>query len=630
MHYFEIIDVLQDVLCYFVSIFASKYDEIMKIRIYVFLIAALAFLCQCKENKTAVEGGSDYPSGKTFVSIDSCMSYMMSDPAKAHRMLDSLRDARLMTKERCDYYHAMVIYSGEKNLDSALVICDRLLDNGKFGDDDYLEEEICVLASGITYECARHIETLRYAKRGIAICHGNENMRGDEATLMGRMGTAEQIMGREKEARETYEKAYELLKENNSFADFVALISLKKKQASLCQDAKDYESVIKISNEILGEVEHFDKDPSFIKQRPESMAEHGDATHDFADFYQCQMYERIARAYYSRIMDGASADRQADTDSVKMYMERWSKTKASQSPTSVAAVIRILLFVGRRAEFDRAKEAIDDLYRNDSISEEYMDYLTVMAEDAASGNNLKSSNAYLRRVLALGDSLRKQDMTRKLSEQMSINMVQEYQLESQDAENSLALHKIINILLSIILLIVVASGIAIALFYRRNKRNEQIIEMAQQDLNVKNEEIQELVQQLDETKAERVAHNNKVLYESIEKVMSKESLYLNSELDIKMLAEAVNSSRSQVSACINSIAGKPFRQWIADYRLSLFVKMLKENPDISIDVLMMRCGYKEQSTFRRQFKAAYGMTAGEYRSTLRAEEKNNSTFASST
>lgn len=572
--------------------------------------------CQCKDNKAPEEGGSDYPSRETFASIDSCMGYMMSDPAKAHKMLDSLKDKSLMTKERCDYYHAMVIYSGENSVDSALMICNHLLDDNNFGDDAYLEEEICVLASNITTECGRYLETLRYTKRGIAICHDNENMRGDEATLLGRMGTAEQSMGRIKEAREIYEKAYELLKENKSFADFVALLSLKKKQVSLCFDTKDYDNGIEICHEILGEVGHFDRDPSFIRQRPESMTKSGSATHDFADFYQCQMYDRIAKAYHMKIKEGISTNRRSDTDSVKAYTDRWSKTKASLSPTSIASMFHILHFVGKEAEFDRAKGIIKDLYSKDSLQSEYVDYLTVMADDAASGNDLKTSNSFLRRAIIVSDSIRQHETLRKLSEQMSLNMVQKYQLERQDAETQLAYQKKINILLSIILVIIVTAGASITLLYRRNKHNEQIIEIAQQDLNEQKEELKELAQQLDEAKAERAVNNNKILYERIEQVVDEERLYLNPDLDIKMLAQAVNSSRSQVSACINSITGKPFRQWISEYRLSLFVKMLKENPDTSIDILMMRCGYKEQSTFRRQFKAAYGMTAGEFRKQL--------------
>ncbi len=146
--------------------------------------------------------------------------------------------------------------------------------------------------------------------------------------------------------------------------------------------------------------------------------------------------------------------------------------------------------------------------------------------------------------------------------------------------------------------------------------------MTQHDLSESKEEIQELVQQLEDTKSERAANNMKALYERIEKVMAEDELYLNPELDIRMLAEAAFSSRSIVSACINTMTGKTFRQWLSEYRLTLFEQMLKENPDVSIDDLMLRCGYKDQSTFRRQFKAAYGMTAGEYRKQLSEETES--------
>lgn len=49
------------------------------------------------------------------------MSYMDSDPARAHRMLDSIAGAGLMTRQRCDYFHAMVMLSGEHKADSALL-----------------------------------------------------------------------------------------------------------------------------------------------------------------------------------------------------------------------------------------------------------------------------------------------------------------------------------------------------------------------------------------------------------------------------------------------------------------------------------------------------------------------------
>lgn len=586
------------------------------------LLIALSWLlmCRCAGSPENDGKGRDYPSKETFDAIDRCMGYMHSDPKRAHTMLDSLRSAKLMTEQRCEYYHAMVAFSGEDNLDGALAICDRLLDGGEYGDDRFLEEEICVLASDITTANKRNLATLRYAKRGIEICHGNELMRSDEATLMARVGAAEQELGRMEQARETYERASQLLNDNASFADLIARISLQKKQASLCQEQKEYDKAIAICHEIQNVVERFDQDPSFVEQRPETMQKSGDATHHFAGFYHSQMYGHIARLYRMKVEDGLSANAQADTDSVRTYMERWSATDGAQSPDNMANSIRELYFVGMMDQFAEAKGIVEQLYQGDSIVAEYADYLKLMAEDAASRLDLKASNEYLKRALAIGDSISQHETMRVLSEQMSINMVQEQKLAREDAEQQLARHKLIILLQWALLAIIIISGAVITYLVRKNKESRMIIETTQHDLNETKEEIIELEQQLEDTKAEKAATNMKALYERIGRVMSEQSLYLKPDLDIKMVAEAANSSRSVVSTCINSTTGKPFRQWLAEYRLSLFEQMLKANPDEPIDVLMMRCGYKDQSTFRRQFKATYGMTAGEYKKKL--EEAN--------
>lgn len=588
----------------------------MRKRIALVFVALLWLFCQCENHSDENDNGRDYPTMETFKIIDDCMSYMNSNPQKAHQMLDSLAEAKLMTKQRCDYYHAIVLFSGENQLDSALLICNQLLDERKFGDDNYLEEEICVLASNISTSCMRHLETLKYAKRGIAICHGNEKMRGDEAALMAQVGVAEQGLGRIKQARKTFARAYKLLDINSSFGDFVALISLQKKQIGLYKESCRYDSIITICHKILDEVEGFDRDPSFIEQRPESMKESSPATHDFADFYRCQMYCHIAQAYRLIIQKGLSTNIQADTDSAKAYIDRWSSTKGAQSPSNLASALPELHFLGKKAEFAQAKAKVEEQYRGDSLVSEYVEFLVLVAEDAASNHDFKTSNQYLKRAIVISDSLRKQDLLRSLSEQMSLNMVQEHQLAQQDAEYQVSRQRIVIILLSAVLVIMLAAGVIIVILVRKNRKSEYIIESTQQDLTESKEEIKELAQQLEETRAEKAANNTKALYERIEKVMREDELYLNPDLDIKMLAEMVFSSRSIVSACINSVTGKSFRQWISEYRLSLFVEMLKKNPSASLDVLMMRCGYKDQSTFRRQFKATYGMTAGEYRKKL--------------
>lgn len=589
----------------------------------VFFFASLIF-CQCKPSQDENESGRDYPSQEAYKQIDVCMGYMYSDPQRAHYMLDSLCTEGLMTQARCDYFHAMIIFSGESKFDSALVICDRLLEEGKFGDDRYLEEEICDLASNITSAVHRPLETLKYANRGIAICHGNDKMRDDEAMLMARVGLAEQDLGQFDKAIETFSRAYALLQPDKSFGDLIALISLQKKQAGLYKQSNEYDKVIGICHEILDLVERFERDPSFVEQRPENMQEAGDGTQDFANFYKCQIYSQLSRAFHDKIVMGQSLNPKADKDSVSFYYEQWLQTEGSQSPDTQSSMLREMLFLGKQAEFNQAKAGVEELFRGDSLVSDYVDFLTLLAEEEASVSHYKASNDYLLRALAVSDSIRRHELVHELSEQMAINMVQEQQLARQDAENMLERSKLIIVLLSIVLGIIIIAALIIAYLVHKNRESQQIIEMTQQDLNESKEEVEQLVQQIEDTKAEKSVMNAKIIYEHIEKVMAEDKLYLDPELDIIKLAQAVYSSRSIVSASINSVTGKSFRTWLSEYRLSLFVKKLSEAPETaSLDEIIQQSGYKEQSTFRRQFKNAYGMTAGEYRRQILINRKSS-------
>ncbi len=569
--------------------------------------------CSEQDTTTADDKGHDYPTNETFELIDRSMSFMKSDPSTAHDLLDSIADAGLMTRQRCAYYHAMVVFNGEFKLDEALMMCDSLLDAGEFGDDRFLEEELCELASNITSISKSHLASIKYANRGIALCHGDERMRGDEAMMMARVGEAEQGLGRIDQARETFDRAYQLLKGTTTFADLVALIAIQKRQIGLYNEQKEYDNLISTWHEIEQLVERFEHDPSFVKQRPATMQEPGAATKDFADFYRSQIYAQIARAYHMRVEQGLATDVKAETDSVRSYMQKLQHTEGAQNTLSWIYAMREMKFLGLKAEFDRTRSQAEELYQADSLVEEYVDYLTLLADDAASNHDLRASNNYLWRAMAVNDSINQRELMRMLTEEMSINMVQEQRLARQDTERRLERQTMTTQYLAFTLISFLIIGAYIGWLLRKNQRKEEIIQITQQDLLDTKEEVKDLSLQLKAAKSQRATDNIQELYERIEKVMEEKELYLNADFDIIMLAEAANSSRSVVSACINNKTGKPFRIWLSEYRLSLFEKLLRENPDEQIVDLVTRCGYKDQSTFRRQFKEKYGMTALKYK-----------------
>lgn len=583
-----------------------------KILFYITIsLASIVCFCQCSgSNSGDTDGyGKEYPkTSMTIAVIDSSMSFMQTDPARSHHIIDSVCKAKLMSPQRCDYYHAMVVYNGEENGDSALAICDRLLDEGKFGDDSFLEEELCVLASNITITRGRYLETLEYAKRGIAICHGQKLMNYDEATLMGRVGQAEQLLGRTEDAKQTFAAANELLKDDKTFGGLIARISLKMKLSTLYSESQEYSKMLAICHEVLDMVSRFDSDPSFVDPRPETMQTSGAATHEFADFYQSQMYSRIAQAYHNRITEGISKNKSADLDSLNMYLDKWKQTQSHNAPENLANTMRELYFTGRIADFNNAKESVESLYKGDSILNDYVDYLRLLAEEAASRRDFKASSSYLERALAISDSIRQQETVRTLSEQMSINMVQQQQLARQEAEHNAELYKLIIL----IILITIASGLCIAILRRRDKKKDKILQITKQDLVETKKEMNDFIQHFEESKQDKQEKDRQELYGRIEQVIKDKELYINPDLNISMLAEELGTNRTFISASVNTVTGKSFRTWLAEYRLNLFLEKQRKTPDVPLEQLMVRCGYKDQSTFRRQFKAVFGKTPTEY------------------
>lgn len=602
----------------FFAIFVSFFESLKmnkNILVIIISLVAVLFFTQCgNQNAEDFDGYSkEYPrTGEAVSIIDSCMNFMHSDPARLHSIIDSVGNAKLMSPERCDYYHALVVYDGEGLQDSALIICNRLLDEGKFGDDQFLEEELCVLASNITFTLGRCLETLEYANRGIAICHGHKLMNYDEATLMGRAGRVEQMLGRIEDAKRTYAEANKLLKEDKTFGGLIARISLMMKQTLLYGDTKEYDKAIAVCHEVISLVEAFHRDPSSVENRPIPMETSGEDTRGFADFYESQLYSRIAKNYRCLMEQSKSPDSYSYRDSINLYLDKWEQTPGHDTPFNLSTAIRELYYAGRKTEFDNAKEAVANLFKGDSIVSDYMEFLNLLAEDAASHGDFQSSCGYLQRALAIGDSIRERETIRMTSEQMSIHMVQLEQLARQEAELKASNYKMATLTFLIFLVVLIVSVSAIAVLRRRNREKDEILQMTQQELFETQEEVNEFIHQLEETRQEKQSKNMQELYDRIEEVIAEREMYLNPDFSIIHLAEVLNTNRTAISSCINTITGKSFRTWLAEYRLNIYLKKKEENPDASIDKLVMQCGYKDQSTFRRQFKAILGTTPSKY------------------
>lgn len=103
------------------------------------------------------------------------------------------------------------------------------------------------------------------------------------------------------------------------------------------------------------------------------------------------------------------------------------------------------------------------------------------------------------------------------------------------------------------------------------------------------------------------------LMDRIGGLMENDRMYLNPELKVGDVADALGVSRNAVSVCINSHQGCSFSQYVNDYRLQHAKRLLSETPDMKISAVGLESGFANERSFFRAFKSATDMTPKEWK-----------------
>lgn len=97
-------------------------------------------------------------------------------------------------------------------------------------------------------------------------------------------------------------------------------------------------------------------------------------------------------------------------------------------------------------------------------------------------------------------------------------------------------------------------------------------------------------------------------------LMEEQQLYLNPDLKVTDVADALGTTRVAVSNCIRSQRGCTFPQLVNTYRVALAQQLLNSQPDIKLTEVWTAAGFSSESSFYRIFKALTGTTPTDWRS----------------
>jgi len=566
-------------------------------RILTYLLICILFtLTACNNNK------NQHATINSPYWEDVAMTRFMSQPEHSLQLLDSAVNAKTLTPQRVAYLKAIVLCDGMMKPDSAIAICQHLIDTKAWEEAYNTEEEqlsfevdIYRFLAAVYTDKGNQLAVIRYCTQGASLAHGVEKLIGDEADFLSRSGFMMCQTGQAEDGLKTMRRAEELSLNDDQWSSFVAYINNAKKLYFSLADLGRYadaEQEIKKADARLDELK---AKPSAVRWIPESMINDSTSLGEYIYFYKAQFYAFLANA----------CSHQDRLDEARSWIDKYAEIAPTSGNNFIASAIYPLISLGR---YDDARKIIDTAKNSEGMDTVSLDYVKLLKEELSleklTGNHAACSGI-AERIMSLTDSCNRHSYQITLADATTQYKLQDEQIKRQDSER-----RFTNLLMSV-LLVVLAIVIAMAVLYIKKLMANK------KQLNKELTEAQEQIETLKESQKSDIDGKEKNnspedLYERALFVMEHYKCYRDPAFDINALAQLIFSNRTYTSAAINQKSGMNFRSWLAKYRIDHAISLLKENPDIKVDDLLNACGFDNRTNYYRQFKNIMGMSPAEW------------------
>jgi AraC-like DNA-binding protein/Tfp pilus assembly protein PilF len=316
----------------------------------------------------------------------------------------------------------------------------------------------------------------------------------------------------------------------------------------------------------------------------------------------------------------------------------------------IARSINDSIMIGKcllnRAELDRLnglpEKAISDL-RLSSIHLKGKNLLVqsivyqLLAESFSDLNKPDSAFFYLKKSTFLKDSVFSQENDQKLSNLKTIYEVEqkENEIELLSAENKIKEKEIDANTNKIFYLSLISISLFMALliflFLKRslNQSNQGLFRKNM--VLIEKEELIEKpalstpksrIKKSTDKKTTNLSHEQVMEYFSIvNQAMTRDKLFLNTELTLESLAKELEINRSYLSQVINERFGSNFSTYLNVFRVKEARRQLSNDDfkHLSIEGIGLNCGFKSNSAFYKAFKEFTGLTPSYFSKQSRAE-----------
>lgn len=272
------------------------------------------------------------------------------------------------------------------------------------------------------------------------------------------------------------------------------------------------------------------------------------------------------------------------------------------------------------------------LYANkDTINYHMMTVKRSLAKAYEGKGNYKLASRYYEALAILTDSLKAREQQSSAIELATVYETHEREAELQEQKEQVKMRGVLLAASGVVLVILLVLFVLNVRHTRIIRRKNTAMVTTIGDLLNYKDELDKMKEKMreaagdptedacpaeceeKETTDPKEEEKNRMLFEELDSVVTREKLFLNPDLSRDDFVKLTRLNKNKVGKILQQNTGLSTTGYINKKRLEYAAKLLKNSPDNTIQNVADACGLPNVPTFNRLFRSKFGMTPSEYR-----------------
>ncbi len=612
-----------------------------QVRRYIVFLVLAALMLGCTGSGTHSDEGrgvgrTPQPSD-TLYTMEAAMEAFALDPERALLIIDSAEIVGNLSDFGADLLRAKV-YSWtfeEMNYDSAILIGERLMQHDSVKADPYRQEDVLELLMNACRLRKDYEQALHWATQ-LGELYRSQGEETEALRTEAEIGTFLIRIGEQEEGLARIDTVIQQLDGKRKFNELDASIIALKRKAEICIEKRLYADVIPAAQHMLDHLDDYEQHPADYHDG--NIREPSDDERPtYIDFYRGKAYAYLAAVYASleysvESEEWADARRQA-----REYLALYDQTIASQNITGrfmISSTLRKL------EEYDRVLVIYDEVERElgtDTLNANYVEILRGRAEAADAQGRRAEAKGYWKQYAALNELLTEHLLQGKAHLYAARFHAQEQQREIEQQREATRRAVASRTVIGFIGLLIFLFALYAVGQWRKMQRHNRILAQQITETVEYKEKYKKLKRSAEATtKKEDISlstpnskpttDNPKLptdnssdadLFAYLRDLIEREQLFLNPQFERQTLINRTGLSKERIGAAFAQGSGhERLTTLVREMRLDYAVRLMNEQPELTIEQVCQASGFANADTFTRNFRAKFGMTPTAYRGTL--------------